>query len=374
MNNSLIKLFVPSALVVAAAFSVGSARAQSSVTLYGIADDGLSYSNNEGGKSNVKMVSGMPSGSRWGLTGKEDLGGGLSTIFTLENGFDLNSGALGQSGEIFGRQAYMGLKGNFGTVTLGRQYDLVVDYVQPLAANGTWGGAYFAHAEDVDNINDSFVVDRSIKFTSADYAGFQFSGMYSLGGVPGRYSQNRIWSVGAGYNRGPLRIGGAYLDINNPATAVMGNQNTPTFTNVIYGNYLAAATKQKIAALGASYNIGQLEVLGNVSGVVFKNGSANRDVSFGTAELGAGWRLTPATLVAVDYGYVTGKVDSTGQHPRYHQFNLFGSYALSKRTVAYAVAAYQLAAGDASQAQITGFGASTTNRQVALRVGMQHSF
>jgi predicted porin len=353
---------------------VGVAHAQTSVTLYGVADDGLSYANNQGGKSSLQAVSGMPSGSRWGLKGVEDLGGGLKTIFTLENGFDLNSGALGQGGRLFGRQAFMGLTGNYGTLTFGRQYDLVVDYVQPLAANGIWGGAYFAHAEDIDNINDSFVVDRSIKFTSADYAGFKFSGMYSLGGVPGPFAQNRIWSVGAGYNGGPLHIGGAYLDIHNPETAVLGNQNTPTFTNVIYGNYLAAAKSQKIAALGAAYEIDKLKILGNVSGVVFKGGSGNQDVSFGTAEVGAGWQITPAALVAADYGYVTGKVDATGQHPRYHQFNLFSSYALSARTEAYVVAVYQRAAGDAQQAQITGFSASSTNRQVALRVGLQHLF
>jgi hypothetical protein len=216
----------------------------------------------------------------------------------------------------------------------------VVDYVQPLAGNGIWGGAYFSHAEDVDNINDSFVVDRSVKFASADYAGFRFSGMYSLGGVPGQFAQNRIWSVAAGYDGGPLHIGGAYLDINNPETAVMGNQNTPTFTNVIYGNYLAAAKSQKTAALGAAYMIGKVKVLGNVSGVVFKGGSGNQDASFGTAEVGAGWRITPAALVAADYGYVTGKVDATGQHPRYHQFNLFSSYSLSVRTAVYALAVY----------------------------------
>lgn len=354
--------------------STGIAHAQSSVTLYGAADDGLSYANNQGGKSSLQAVSGMPTGSRWGLTGVEDLGGDLKTIFTLENGFDLNTGELGQGGREFGRQAFMGLVGRFGTLTLGRQYDLVVDYVQPLAANGVWGGAYFSHAEDVDNINNSFVVDRSIKFASADYGGFRFSGMYSFGGVPGQYGENQVWSAAAGYDRGPLHIGGAYLDIRNPETAVQGNQNTPTFTNVIYGNYVAAATSQKIAALGAAYTLGKLKLLGNVSGVVFKDGSDGQDVSFVTAEAGAGWQITPATLVAADYGYVTGKVDATGQHPRYHQFNLFSSYALSARTTVYALAVYQLALGGAEQAQITGFNASSTNRQVALRAGLQHVF
>lgn len=207
--------------------STGIAHAQSSVTLYGAADDGLSYANNQGGKSSLQAVSGMPTGSRWGLTGVEDLGGGLQTIFTLENGFDLNTGELGQGGRLFGRQAFMGLAGKFGTLTFGRQYDLVVDYVQPLAANGTWGGAYFSHAEDVDNINNSFVVDRSIKFASTDYGGFRFSGMYSLGGVPGQYGEDQVWSVAAGYDSGPLHIGGPISTFTIPRPQCRATRTPP---------------------------------------------------------------------------------------------------------------------------------------------------
>src|SRR5260370_7583831 len=104
----------------------------------------------------------------------------------------------------------MGLTGKFGTLTFGRQYDLVVDYVQPLAGNGIWGGAYFSHAEDVDNINNSFVVDRSIKFTSANYAGLSFSGMYSLGGGPGQFPHNRIWPIPPGSTTAPPTTAAAH--------------------------------------------------------------------------------------------------------------------------------------------------------------------
>src|SRR5260370_16721752 len=120
----------------------------------------------------------------------------------------------------------MGLTGKFGTLTFGRQYDLVVDYVQPLAGNGIWGGAYFSHAQDIDNINDSFVVDRVIKFTSADYAGFRFSGMYSLGGVPGQFAQNRVWGVAASYTVGPLHFRPPYLAIHNPPPPAFVHPNT----------------------------------------------------------------------------------------------------------------------------------------------------
>jgi predicted porin len=102
----------------------GVASGQSSVTLYGMVDNGLSYASNSGGSHQYNMSSGVLSGSRFGLLGSEDLGGGLKAIFTLENGFDVNSGKASQGGLMFGRRAFVGLSSSrFGTITLGRQYD-----------------------------------------------------------------------------------------------------------------------------------------------------------------------------------------------------------------------------------------------------------
>ncbi|NHH78145.1 Outer membrane porin protein [Burkholderia gladioli] len=116
------------ALAVTAA-AASPALAQSSVTLYGVIDEGLNYTNNIGGKGGaVELTSGYAQGSRWGLRGTEDLGGGLAAIFTLENGFDASSGKAQEGGRMFGRQAYVGLQDKrYGTVTLGRQYDSMVD-------------------------------------------------------------------------------------------------------------------------------------------------------------------------------------------------------------------------------------------------------
>ncbi len=100
-------------LLVTAALAATSAHAQSSVTLYGIIDAGISYANNAartgGNDSLVKYDDGVAQGSRWGLKGAEDLGGGLKAIFTLENGFNSGNGTLGQGGAMFGRQAFVGL-------------------------------------------------------------------------------------------------------------------------------------------------------------------------------------------------------------------------------------------------------------------------
>src|SRR5262245_13164458 len=85
------------------------AFAQSSVSLYGVLDEGLNYTSTGGGQRMVEMASGVPHGSRWGVKGTEDLGGGVKAVFQLESGFDVDSGRAFQGGLLFGRQAYLGL-------------------------------------------------------------------------------------------------------------------------------------------------------------------------------------------------------------------------------------------------------------------------
>ncbi len=99
-----------------------------SVQLYGLIDTGVEYLDNVGSAGNSLVRATQLTGqapSRWGLRGREDLGGGLSAIFRLENGFSVTNGALGQGGRIFGRSAYTGLSGPWGAVTFGRQQEMV---------------------------------------------------------------------------------------------------------------------------------------------------------------------------------------------------------------------------------------------------------
>src|SRR5260370_38557989 len=107
--------------------SSASAYAQSSVTLYGIVDEGITYTTNQNGHSNWQLQSGGASISRWGLRGVEDLGGGLQTVFLLEDGFDPSTGKIGNNGALFGRSAYVGIASPYGPLTLGRQYDDVAN-------------------------------------------------------------------------------------------------------------------------------------------------------------------------------------------------------------------------------------------------------
>lgn len=105
----------------------GSVHAQSSVTLYGIIDTGVEYISHASSKGDsvIRMpaVTGeLP--SRWGMSGKEDLGNNLKATFILESGFNSNNGSLGQGGRLFGRQAWVGMESPYGVLSFGRQYTM----------------------------------------------------------------------------------------------------------------------------------------------------------------------------------------------------------------------------------------------------------
>ena len=126
---------------IAVAAAPGMTFAQNSVTLYGIVEVGATYTSNAGGHQQYALTSGVASGSRFGLRGTEDLGSGLQALFDLENGFAPTTGKLGQNGTFFGRQAYVGLGGNWGTLTLGRTNTNTYDLVSPLVSGATWAAA-----------------------------------------------------------------------------------------------------------------------------------------------------------------------------------------------------------------------------------------
>ena len=112
------------ALAALGAFA-GVAHAQSSVTLYGIVDEGFNINTNAGGKHLYNLTSGVLQGSRWGMRGN---GGPRrwpeAQSSCSKTALTLNSGKAGQGGLLFGRQVLCrSVSSKFGSVTLGRQYD-----------------------------------------------------------------------------------------------------------------------------------------------------------------------------------------------------------------------------------------------------------
>ena len=384
-------------LVSAAVCSVFSitAHAQSSVTLYGVIDAGVVYANNShvpGSASSGQswgVGSGTVSNTLWGLKGSEDLGGGMHAIFKLESGFNVNNGAFTQPNEIFGRQSYVGVQSNqYGTVTLGKQYDSTVDYVAPLSAAGQdLGNNLAAHPFDNDNLDSRFSINNSVKYESANYSGFKFGGLYGFSNQAGAFSDNRAYSAGASYANGPLSIAASYMQINNPGGggnpggAVSSADNTAPFV----------AARQRTFGGGVNYAFGPATVglvythtkLDGLDAINTNDGYSalsGNSLRFDNYELNTRYALTPALSLAGAYTFTNGSFSTnTGDtKPKYHQFSLLADYGLSKRTDVYLEGVYQHASGGdgglLGDAAINGVSPSTTDQQVAVTVGMRHRF
>ncbi|KVC78411.1 porin [Burkholderia ubonensis] len=377
-------------LIVAALSGVfaTAAHAQSSVTLYGLIDAGITYTNNQGGHSAWQQSTGSVNGSRWGLRGAEDLGGGLKAIFTLENGFGINNGTLKQNGREFGRQAFVGLSHSvYGSVTLGRQYDSVVDYLGPLSLTGTqYGGTQFAHPFDNDNLNNSFRINNAVKYQSADYNGLKFGALYGFSNSS-NFANNRAYSVGASYSFMGFNVAAAYMQLNNNVNGLAQAVSDP---GAVAGDWTFAASRQRTWGAGLNYSFGpatagfvftqtrltdSVAISAGQSGVTGGITGLSGGTRFNNYEINGRYALTPALSLAGSYTYTDGRI--VGQSPKWHQFNLQAAYALSKRTDVYLQGEYQKVNSDGLplRANINGLGtASSNNKQVAVTAGLRHRF
>lgn len=377
------------------------AHAQSSVTLYGVIDEGVSYTSNVGGKSQWNMASGVLQASRWGFKGSEDLGGGLKAVFLLENGFDAGSGNFTQGGLEFGRRAYVGFDDDrLGTLTLGRQYDSVVDYAGLFADRGLGGGYIASHPGDIDNFDNAYRTNNSIKYESPNYSGLHFGGLYSLGGIAGDLTRNQVWSLGAGYDHGPFAMGVGYLNVRNPNVSFFGNSTTGTpsvatanVSSPVYSGFVSARTYQVLGA-GAAYRLGAATIGATYSNIQFMQlgDTVNSGVNpshysgsahFNNAEINFQYRFTPAFAMTAAYDYMKsgGVSSSEGENPgaTYHQGTLSADYALSKRTDVYIIGVYQHASGTDSTGQpavadIEGLTAAAGASQTTVHIGLRHRF
>jgi len=363
----------------------GAAQAQNTVTLYGLIDAGITYTNNQDGNKNFQATSGAVNGSRWGLKGSEDLGGGLKAIFQLESGFSITTGKLGQGSREFGRQAFVGLSSDqAGSITLGRQYDSVVDYLAPLSLTGTPnGGTQFAHPFDNDNLDNSFRISNSVKYQSVNYGGLKFGGLYGFSNDAGGFATNRAYSLGASYNYGPMNVAAGYMQLNNSGTTLNSSgavSDDATFT----------AARQRTFGAGINYAFGSATVglvftqthlddatgigasaSGVTDGITLNGGSAR----FTNYEVNGRYNLTPAWSLSGAYTFTDARID--GVSPKYNQVSVQTAYALSKRTDVYLMGVYQHVSGTGSSgltADINGLSASSTDSQVAATIGLRHRF
>jgi GBP family porin len=257
MKKSLI------ALALMSAFS-GAAIAQSNVTLYGILDVNIQRNDPDTGTSTTGVNSGHQSGSRWGVRGSEALGGGMSAIFTLEGGYGVDTGTLGQGGRLFGRQAWAGLKWDAANVA-------VVAGRLATFSSGTGSFDFFGQVDPFltgfgeSSLGSTFTsagalrVDNTVAIVGGPWAGFRAGAAYSFNvagaEAAGSSNNNTAIALGAAWSGGPFMVGVTY-DIVDPAQsglAVAGSPVIPTNADDQKHLQIGGTWDFKIAKLHAAY-------------------------------------------------------------------------------------------------------------------------
>jgi predicted porin len=338
-------------------------HAQSSVTLYGLIDSGITYVSNAGGKSNVVASDGIIQSNRFGLRGSEDLGGGTRAVFVLENGFNLNSGTFAQPGLIFGRQAYVGLSDQrWGTLTLGRQYEFTWDYLT-IYSIGSRVGAYSFHPGDYDRLAGTLRINNSVKYVATPIGGLSIGALYAFGSDPASSGSGRAIAFGASYSGGVLGLATAYNNTHdvslNPATQ-MGSSLGSTFP----AGAFVAKNMQNVGA-AASLTFGPSSTRAVFTATTISTQSSS--VTMRTLELSEAYQFMPDLSASVGYSYTRMSPES------WQNLAMVCDYLLSKRTDVYVSAVFDRAGGGARPQFLT-LPASTTGRETTLRVGIRNFF
>lgn len=323
--------------------SSGAAMAQSNVSLYGIVDLGFNSSNKTvSGDRQTGIDSGLQSGSRFGLKGTEDLGNGLKANFVLEQGFNADNGSESFAGSAFGRQAWLGLSGGFGEVRLGRQYSPMRDALEAIDPFrlGLAGAA--------DNVwSDGLVVQRlndSISYATPSFSGFNAVAAYSFGEQEGSTSNGAVWSLGAGYDQGPLSLKAVYQNAN---LDTVGVNNGDIKEYLLAGTYDFGVAKAHAAFGERKYEVapGNMKTRNYMVGV--------------SAPVGAAGSVMASYIVNENRTF--NDADSK-------QFALGYQYDLSKRTNVYASYAYNK---QEANIVLPSFGRESAN---TYNVGLRHKF
>lgn len=330
MKKSLIALAVLAAS--------GASFAQSSVTLYGLADVWFGSVKTEDGvlgtsQTNTTLASGGVNASRWGLMGSEDLGKGLKANFKLEQGFDLTNGSS-VAGQSFSRESYVGLSGGFGEVKVGKVWTAYDD------VNGASNAVFDSALSPTTNVFKSTGYQgnpgKTIHYATPSFSGFGAAISYALLDDP--VGLDSITSLNATYGAGPVAVQLGYQVENATLTS-----DDTTFTR-----------------LGGSYNFGMATAklsYGKVSNVANVNGASTTEY-----QLGVDVPVSAALTVSASYAKSDDNVANGDQSRK--GYGIAAAYTLSKRTFVYG--GYRT-----DSATNAGF---ADNKNSVLAVGLQHKF
>lgn len=354
------------------ALAAGGASAQSSVTIYGVMDAAVEHVTDVGasggGLTRVPSLTGTAP-SRLGFRGTEDLGGGLRGLFTLEMGIAPDSGTLNQGGRAFGRQSFVGLAGPWGSLTLGRQYTMLLWSI--LDADILGPNIY--SAASLDSYIPNARADNSIAYRGT-FSGFTVGATYSLGrdtvnAGPSPAGTNCAGESGT--DKKACREWSALLKYDTPAWgAALAVDELRGGAGTFAGLTSSALKDTRVSANGYA-KLGAFKLGG---GLIRRDNEA----SFATPRsdlwyLGAAYSVTPQLVLDGELFRMKFK----GSANKATMAAVRATYNFSKRTAVYATAgrinndgalAFSVSGGQAGSNPIAG------GSQTGLAMGIRHSF
>jgi len=334
-------MFAKKNLVAAAALLALAGAAQAQVKLYGMVDMSVGSFENAHVKGDSDRKTAVESGkmmtSYFGLSGSEDLGGGLKAEFVLESFLSADDGGAGvagvtanKAGGFWSRGSWVGLSGGFGRVALG-QYDNPLftygytynPFGSSMAFSPTMRHYYYGQG-GVDQAKAGVGFDtgfvNSVTYETPVMGGFMATLQYSPK-ESADAGKSASYSAAVSYNAGPL---------------------SAALTYVKSGIATAYDADEKVWALGASYDFGVAKAFLQYTAVdqdASTAGSlgaqaANEDKIY---QVGVSVPLSDKASVMASYGKLSNKLVSSGAKENDSVFSLGYSYMLSKRTDVYGV-------------------------------------
>ncbi|MEE2976108.1 MAG: porin [Pseudomonadota bacterium] len=346
------------------------------VTLYGVTDVNIEYVNHLSGvlptqagfpgpgKSRIGLTSGGLAGSRWGVRGTEDLGGGLKSIFVLESGFELDTGVASQSGRMFGRQAFVGLEDErAGQLTFGRQYTAAFDAFSNFSPS-----RYSTQYEPIAVLLGlDFRSDNVVKYTGrfgsfSAIANWSFgNGVTGGGEVPGQFQRDTGYGLGMNYFAGNVGLALAFDRFNPTLNAAGGT-----------GNF-------RKAGIAGSYQAGPVKLMGGYRWGL--NKAANGATLVQDHYYWAGANVSATQRLDLTFAFYFDDVRRLGtanvKNP--WQVAVIADYSFSKRTDIYLTTAYVRHAGINFDTSAVNFAngyylGARRDSMTAVAVGIRHRF
>ena len=293
----------------ASACAFNAAYAQSSVTLYGVIDNGVEYQNPGSSPATVRAISGGLFASRYGFKGSEDIGGGLHVNFQLEQGFSGATGAASNAADAFNRQAWVGLSGSFGETRFGLQntpqYIFMNPELDPMAV--------MSIGSPMNNFNSLTIrVNNAISYFTPTVYGLTAQFMVAMRDQTTKPTDGfQFYNAAVRYVNGPFHAAAGYEQAANA-----------TGTSIL-----------KVFNAGASIAVGAARFFLAYHTERETDDSEKRDVY----EASGSYSFSSADQLSLMYGYAH---DRTGQGNNAQQVGLTYEYFLSKATTLYAATGF----------------------------------